>query len=480
MLPIERWPRFQRYASLVRKATFIISSSSTGVESEVLIHPRVVVRALTLAHATGCPIIPANELILDPRDEIAAGDAIFLVHDNLRSIGLRWEYLDGSKLIPILKRITLCRGLTKISLDFKQRQSTQWSLLGHSLVEVIKVQPSLESVVIPSRLAFQPEVWNALRSLPVLKKLSGTGREHDFSVHDTSPFLRGFYFLRDAALSAPLEHILHLIMENPPYIQQLSLHVTDVVHSEAIHNLCQKIATAGPSLQYLSINLPGGTPALKITALLCLTHLRSLRTLKIVTANATLIDDRDIDLVVSHMPLLESLHISPTPTDDIHLIPNLTLLALSNIASHCRSMKHIALFIDASVARLPSHKHPLYSFSSSLETVDFGLSAVDKPEAVALRLIRMFQHPLPQISCHYPQGAASQSSSDEFAARLLQVREQWKLVYIQMEELELFLSALEQTSRETGEFTRIRSHESITVLPQMFDLTRSRKIETDD
>lgn len=157
------------------------------------------------------------------------------------------------------------------------------------------------------------------------------------------------------------------------------------------------------------------------------------------------------------MPRLEALYISPTPANDILITPKLTLLALSNIAGHCRSMRHIALFLDTSAVRLPPHEFSLHSFSSSLRTVDFGLSAAEKPQAVALRLIRVFPHPPPKILCEDGTAFRLQPISDELAARLEKVRKQWKIVWARMKEFRPFVSAIERSTRETDEL--VRSHE---------------------
>lgn len=183
-----------------------------------------------------------------------------------------------------------------------------------------------------------------------------------------------------------------------------------------------------------------------------------------------LIDDDEVNVLSQSMPYLEELSISPDPHNEYDRTPKLTLRGLSSIASHCRSLRTIGPFLDVSLERLPPHDAPLHRFSSAFRTVKFGLSPAREPEAIAFRLVRVFQAELPQFTCTSLKQASVQPLSHTLILRFQMAMSQWNTVLVKIEDLRPFVSVVEQSTREMEGVEELRK-QNTAPLQQLIDLT---------
>lgn len=429
----------------------------------------------------GCSILHARDLTLDPRDDESSNHAVFLIHDQVRSLSLKWKHLDGSALHPILTRVAQCHGLTHITIHCDPGALADRLMLAHDLVDVIHSNFHLKQVEIPSHLALQPLVWDAMRALPSLRRIhriaSSSKLEREGHIYDSyaRPVVLngGFSSLTTLSSVAPYKHMLLLFStDGPTNMMLLNLEVFEVIGPDSIEVLCFKIATAVPiRLSALTLALLGTNAVMNAKALTHLTSIRNLRHLVIRTASIACVYDRDIDLLSSSMPYLEALSISPDPSDEFLSPPKLSLLALSSLAGHCAFIQHIGLFVDVSPERLPTHHVPLHTFSRSLQTINFGLSPAEEPDAIAFRLFRMFPHPLPEFQCIGHPKAWGPRSSGTVRRRFVEVGRQWEIVRTKIENLRPFASAVAQDVRHVDELEHLREENRV-LRQRVLKLTR--------
>lgn len=95
------------------------------------------------------------------------------------------------------------------------------------------------------------------------------------------------------------------------------------------------------------------------------------------------LSQKDIELIASSWPSLNSLHLNPHPVH--HTQSNLTLKALVPFAKHCPKLEFLGLFVDASSENELFRQVDLVSFQD-LRLLDISTSIIDKTAHVAVCL----------------------------------------------------------------------------------------------
>lgn len=145
---------------------------------------------------------------------------------------------------------------------------------------------------------------------------------------------------------------------------------------------------AFPRVENVIINLRDSNEPVQLCHIAPLFRLTQLQGLIIRTTVTAGLSDNDYDVLGKCLPGLRVLGISPDP--ELCNPPLATLLALSNIAVHCRCIQQIEIFVD--ISQLPSDDTILHPFSASLDSIFFGpstLGPLDYPEDVGYVLCRM-------------------------------------------------------------------------------------------
>lgn len=451
---IEDWLRFQRYASFVQ--TIIIKISTHEWTGFSCLNPSVITRAMLLTEALRCSVLQTRNMVLEPRCTASVNQTIFLIHDKVESLKLNVAGCSQNSLNLVLNRVIHCQDLRRIVLSYYS-DGVNPLTLAPTFCSVLKALPRLTDVYIPSHLALNPEVWDALQCLPSLCDIHWSASDADSDASffapcsDSTVFTEGFERLSKLTVFAPFGHSVQLFKSAcPSALLDIHIRIFNIPDDPSLHRHFCGMGKASNRLNSLHISLLGKKFVLSWTSLSALTTLPYLRVLSIRTEFIPQIDDDDIYSLSRAMPHLEELSISPDPTSELSAAPKLTLHALSNIASHCRSLKHVGLYVNVSPECLPSRTTPLNAFSRALKTVNFGLSPAERPEKIALRLIRIFQRHLPLVLNATPTNIWVGIMPAEVKERFIKVQEQWSSVHSCMEDLRPFIAAIEQSVRNSG------------------------------
>lgn len=386
----ENWERFHRYASLIRTNYLSFQEAERPCEQTPL-SPRTVQQIRVLAEAKRVPVFPnLLHLELCPLDQNSCEACIFLIPDGLRVLELSWGNCQWISMLPHLQRARFCTDLTRLEIYFNESAPEEHiAPFAAGIVQLLDSLTKLETVTIPNWVALYSSVWRALQDLASLRSivcddLAAVGEDASSEHLELGRGFERLAYLECFPLFPQAIRLLTPVQPNAK-ITELLLHIYEA--TGPLESVLSAISRGFPRAESVSITFAECHVPLRLGDITPLSQLPRLRYLTISTDVMPDLSNDEYGLLAQSFPKLQSLRITPNPS--IYTRPSATLLALSNIAAHCRDIQNVTIPVDTTIDALPAHHTVLHPFSASLQVLSFGPCEAQQPLETAFRLARM-------------------------------------------------------------------------------------------
>lgn len=363
------------------------------------VHPTAIQSALVVATAMRSSILPAvQDLTIAAFDRASAESCIFLINDGLQRVEIVWDQCDYKFLIPVIQRLGHCPDLTHLSIKLKgetRQPPPLVEVIGYSLSCLDKIR----SLHMPTALALHPTIWSAMSTRSTLAEF----RCNDWSDRLPVNVFRAasslthteFVFLQRVTLTVTYGELVGMLPPKAILASVVEFHVNviDAQDADSMGIILCILVPALPNLNRLKAVFYENHFQINRSDILPVMHWEHLEHLEIYNENVSALDDIDYRILVSALPLLRTLIISPDP-DSRSEDPLATLLALSYIAQHCPCIESIAIYIQVDL----DEAEDVHPFSTSLQSFSLGLYYHYDPEYAASLLVRLLIHARPAFT----------------------------------------------------------------------------------
>lgn len=353
--------------------------------------------------------------------------------------------------MPHLYRIRQCVDLKSLDVKLGARPSEpDASRFATEATATIASLIKLEVVKLPALIALQANVWCALRQLPSLLQLYCTERalaDQDVPHIEHLDLGQGFTGLKVLECLLSYRQAMQIATSQSPNlaISSMTLHVNDASTTNSWGPLLGAISATVPRTEDCTVIMYGNSVPLQLCDLVPLIHSPQIIHLRIINSVVSDLSDSDYNTLAISLPYLQTLIISPEPSQTSGP-SSATLHALGNIALHCKAIKHVAIYADVSVERLPSQDDYLHPFAASLKELSLGSSTVGHVQEVALRLSRMLLWSDPVLYVYKaPPGAVVDLPAPDIHARAV---ESWRLVSVAIADMRPLIQAMQLALHE--------------------------------
>lgn len=257
------------------------------------------------------------------------------------------------------------------------------------------MQPGLLSATSNLKCMSQLELRcdkHSLRNPPDVAEVSRTNFE-DLDLNQTS-----FISLDKLLISSNFPITTQFLMPiTSPNLTSLTISSQEIVQASSLLTLTSAIGTHSPLLSHLRLDGPSlGDPPQVESRQSCLIDLETFKPLSRLTQMRVFalnipyqlhLSMQEFEYLVGCWPLVEGLHIVPTPGDTPYLMPHV----LHSLAQHCPKLHQLTIGInwdkfdaqiDADMFQAPVAD--LLHKPMNLDSLDFGLSPVEESQSAAI------------------------------------------------------------------------------------------------
>lgn len=232
---------------------------------------------------------------------------------------------------------------------------------------------------------------HSLRNPPDVAEVSRTNFE-DLDLNQTS-----FISLDKLLISSNFPITTQFLMPiTSPNLTSLTISSQEIVQASSLLTLTSAIGTHFPLLSLLRLDGPSlGDPPQVESRQSCLIDLETFKPLSRLTQMRVFalniphqlhLSMQEFEYLVGCWPLVEELHIVPTPEDTPYLMPH----ALHSLAQHCPKLRRLTIGVnwdkfDAQIdADMFSAPADIMHKPMNLDNLDFGLSPVEESQSAAI------------------------------------------------------------------------------------------------
>lgn len=321
---------------------------------------------------------------------------VHIMPDNLERLIL--EFNENGKDVPVaavIRRLKFSPKLRELRINplFSLAHRIPHQETIFAFQSVLPILKSLKVIGLPSYLLMQHEVFRSLLRLPMLDCIESLGdtKSLEKDTTEVAPFsleVKDFPSLVTLTLITTTRTVTAMFQHHcPARLRTLWLTVRTSWSESTEQKTLQALGASCVSSESLTIEFTSDS------YILCLAHITpllansSLTSLSLNTRQPTSLLDSDYGKIVESLPLLYSLHISPSPvTQDAQ--SRATCNALLQIAEERPHMKSLGLFINLHEQTLPNLTANVLQFTGKI-LIDFGSSRVYEVTPTALLLLRI-------------------------------------------------------------------------------------------
>lgn len=430
------WPRFQRYARMVRTLTYGYNSEGT-LDSRALqavivsgyIHgfhnlfPRLTVLGYCARDITSWQCAPA-----------------FLSH----TLTVLWIFIfegafhsferHANSGIELFLRILpkSCPFLTEFQLSAPPNLLLP---LTDRLETVLPMLECLRVVDLDSSFATVPKIWSSLASLPQLQIIQCDNRDLTPLSHDTileQPRFSKSGFPALVICNLRLSHLTLTTLFSsgtPQKLRQVHLSLLDVEDAREVE-CCLRALSTCQRLDILTLHHVGEFSINVEHILPLLTH-QELKRVSLIMQNS--FNDADIEQISLALPKLKHLCLAPSPLQhDTSPPTNLTLQSLLSLARHCIALESIVFYITTSPPPPKPNTNARFLIQfRSLRRLNITLSEVSASDSFRVALfLSDICAPQTRIVAELPTitNFTSENPTSWFQSHMETVKNQWDAV----------------------------------------------------
>jgi hypothetical protein len=410
-----RWDRFCFYASLVRCFSF-----DAEVENDI---SREFWAALCSATDASHPLLPGiSKLSWSPKEhpdeplQEGLSQLQLFLHPDLRDLTLHvpLDVMDLVFFSDIVREYAQL--IRRRSPNLVKQMHQPASIAEREVTDLLRGLPVLESVCLPAYWG-TASVLAELASRPTIKRIhavsatdSGWGKAEDVMNVQPSLSEEPFHALTHLGLCLRFADWLSLLprLTGPPLVE-LFVQLPELFQaSSELSTFLDGLSTYQTTLPSLALELrdtqliPSRSPRVGLSDLMPLHRLHKLEHFELYTGLPLLLTNEELATLLSGLPQLKTLRLSPEPLDDQDDPPYLmnrglgilTLEALNVVRRSCPNMEVLSLY--TSFWDIEDYEERNYDLQAPLKLVEYNMGTStlrdDQAETVASLLFNFLPH----------------------------------------------------------------------------------------